>query len=396
MPHYGSRDSATPTLWPAWPQFGDAEIDAVTRVVHSQQLFAGENVREFESEFSSFIGSAHSIAVGNATQGLHLALAALDVGIGDEVIVTPCSWISSASCVLMQNAVPVFVDIEPRSLGLDPDCVLEAITERTKAIVLVHVLGYPAQVREICAIGLEYGIPVVEDASHAPGAATDGKKLGSWGSVGVFSFQQRKAISTGDGAMLTTNDGVIAERLWQLRSFGSEELSYNYRMSEFAAALGRLGLKRLETDNSERRRAAFYLERAFSEMGWIEVRHPRKNEVGAYYAIRLDVDLSDSESERFVHALARQGFPIRKVFSPLNKHPHFNPSKVPARGLPWLDPRYAVAPPRVTYADLYLPTAYEYTQGRVVELYAHPTITDEQLDNFVTRAQAAHKLVKGW
>ncbi|NBN96786.1 MAG: hypothetical protein EBV41_04065, partial [Actinobacteria bacterium] len=138
--------------WPTWPQFGEEEAAAVADVVRSQQLFAATHVRKFEQDFAQFLGSKRAVGIGNATQGLHLALAALNVGEGDEVITTPCSWISSSSCILMQNAVPVFIDIESESLGMDPALIERAITPLTKAILPVHILGYPARIPEICEV----------------------------------------------------------------------------------------------------------------------------------------------------------------------------------------------------------------------------------------------------
>ncbi|NDC49398.1 MAG: aminotransferase class I/II-fold pyridoxal phosphate-dependent enzyme [Micrococcales bacterium] len=190
--------------WPTWPQFGEEEAAAVADVVRSQQLFAATHVRKFEQDFAQFLGSKRAVGIGNATQGLHLALAALNVGEGDEVITTPCSWISSSSCILMQNAVPVFVDIESESLGMDPALIESVISPRTKAILPVHILGYPARIAEICEVAKAHGIPVVEDASHAPGASVNGKMVGTFGVMGVFSLQQRKTISTGDGGVICT------------------------------------------------------------------------------------------------------------------------------------------------------------------------------------------------
>jgi len=376
--------------WPEWPQYGELEADAVSQVVHSGQLFAAEKVRTFETEFAQYQGSAYAFGVGNATQGLHLALAALNVGEGDEVIVTPCSWISSASCVLMQNAVPVFADIEPESLGLDPEQVEQAITERTKAIVLVHVLGYPSLVKQVREVARKYSIPLVEDASHAPGAEVDGQKMGTFGDLGVFSLQQRKAISTGDGGIVCTDNEELAEKIRRLRSFGDSELSYNYRMTEFSAVLGSIGLEKLDRDNEQRRGAAEYLAVALQPDSWVRVRLTRSHEVGVYYAVALEVNLSDEQSTKFVSLLADQGFPIRKVFEPLNRHPHFTNPGVPARGYPWLSHSYQGFMEHGNYADLSLPVSYEYCYGRVLELYTHPGVTEEQLDKFTVAAGTAY------
>ncbi len=377
-------------LWPEWPQYGAREADAVSQVVHSGQLFAADEVRAFEREFAQYQGSAYAFGMGNATQGLHLALAALNVGEGDEVIVTPCSWISSASCVLMQNAIPVFADIEPESLGLDPTQVEQAITERTKAIVLVHILGYPSLVKQVREVARKYSIPLVEDASHAPGAEVDGQKMGTFGDMGVFSLHQRKAISTGDGGIVCTDNEELAEKIRRLRSFGDRELSYNYRMTEFSGALGRIGLEKLDGDNDQRRTAAEYLVVALETDSWIRVRLARSHEVGVYYAVALEVNLSDEQSTKFVSLLADLGFPIRKIFEPLNRHPHFATPDVPARGYPWLSHRYQGVMRSGGYADLQLPVSYEYCYGRVLELYAHPGVTDEQLDSFAAAARKAY------
>jgi perosamine synthetase len=368
--------------WPSWPQYGPREVDAVARVVKSQQLFAAAEVKTFEADFASFQGSKIAIGMGNATQGLHLALAALNVGEGDEVIVTPCSWISSSSCVLMQNAIPVFADIESESLGLDPDQVESKITEKTKAIIMVHILGYPAKIAELSKIAKKYSIPLIEDASHAPGAEVNGKKIGTFGEIGVFSLQQRKAISTGDGGVICTDNLELAEKIRRLRSFGHEELSYNYRMTEFSAALGRLGLERLDSENLERRQAAEWLSQNLVDLPWIKVRLVRQNEIGVYYAVALEVNLTDENSTDLIVKLNELGYPIRKAFEPLNRHPHFNPVQIPARGLPWISRLSADNPDLNYFANLDLPVAYEYCYGRVLELYAHPGITLEQLSKF--------------
>ena len=368
--------------WPIWPQYGEDEIGAVDRVVKSGQLFAAAEVKKFEERFAEFQETNFAVGLGNATQGLHLALAALNVGQGDEVIVTTCSWISTASCILMQNAVPVFCDIEPESLGLDPKKVEALITPLTKAIVTVHILGYPSKIRELAEVASRHSIPIVEDASHAPGAAIDGKKMGTFGVLGVFSLHQRKAISTGEGGVICTDNGDLAEKIRRLRSFGHPELSYNYRMSEFAGALGQVGLAKLDLHNREREQAAKYLAEKLTRIDWLRVRLARPTEVGVYYAVAIEINLPDEYITKLFEYLNQCGFPMRKAFEPLNRHPHFNSIIPPARGFPWLHPNYKGEMKNIKYADLDLPVAYEYCYGRVLELYAHPGITQRQLDIF--------------
>jgi dTDP-4-amino-4,6-dideoxygalactose transaminase len=164
--------------------------------------------------------------------------------------------------------------------------------------------------------------------------------MGTFGDLGVFSLQQRKAISTGDGGIVCSNNQKLAEKIRRLRSFGDPELSYNYRMTEFSGTLGRIGLEKLDGDNDQRRRAAEYLAVALEDDSWIRVRLARSHEVGAYYAVALEVNLSDEQSAKFVSLLADLGVPIRNVFTPLNRHPHFANPEVPARGYPWLNEKY--------------------------------------------------------
>lgn len=368
--------------WPKWPVYGNREYEAVNRVIRSNQLFAANEVKTFESDFKHYIGTNHAIGVGNATQGLHLALAALNVGTGDEVIVTNCSWISSASCILMQNAVPVFVDIESGSFGLNPELLESSISDRTKAIIDVNILGYPSRVDEISQIANRFNIPLIEDASHGPGSKLNNKMIGSFGSISVFSLQQRKAISTGDGGILCTDNESIAENLVKLRSFGSNQLSYNYRMSEFSAALGRLGLEKLEKENEARRESAKILEQLLSPYDWVKVRIAPENSVGVYYAIAIELNLPDPQCLAIIDEFAKLGVAIRKLFSPLNKHPNFNPLEDVARGLPWKERNYDGRMKNVEYSNLSFPVSEEYCNGRVMELYAHPGTTFEHLNAF--------------
>ena len=164
--------------WQRWPQFGEKHAKAVNDVIQSNQIFADRKVKKFEKEYSKYISSKFALGVGNATQGLHLSLHSLGIGHGDEVIVTPYSWISSASCVLMQGAIPVFVDIEPDSFGICPKELEKAITKRTKAVILVHVFGYPSKVEIISKICKENSIYLIEDASHVHGGLSNNKNLG--------------------------------------------------------------------------------------------------------------------------------------------------------------------------------------------------------------------------
>ncbi|MDA1373030.1 MAG: DegT/DnrJ/EryC1/StrS family aminotransferase [Proteobacteria bacterium] len=358
--------------WPSWPHFGEDESKAVQRVISSNQLFADREVRIFEHHFAEYVGVDFALGLGNATQGLHLALAALGVGSGDEVIVTPYSWISSASCVLMQNAIPIFCDIETKSLGLCIADVERKISKRTKAIILVHMFGYPARVADFVALAELHGISLIEDASHAHGAMVAGRKTGSFGAISVFSLHQRKAISVGDGGVLCTNNPLIYEKVRRLRSFGHEELSYNYRMTEFAGALGQVGLYKLDGHNAVRKVNAQSLAELLDESENFGVRLENPGESSVYYAVLIDVVAEIKNFDQKLENLIRLGIPVRKTWGLLHLHPHFNPAGTPARGLPWLASDYDGGMKGLRYSNVPLPVATHHCPNRLLELYVHP------------------------
>ena len=359
--------------WPEWPIYGQEERDAVDRVIRSNQIFADREVRKFEEQYADYIGCNYAAGLGNATQGLHLALAALGVGVGDEVIVTPYSWISSASCILMQNAIPIFCDIEGESFGLDPEKIEARISKRTKAIIVVHMFGYPARIIEIAAIAEKHGIPLIEDASHAHGARVGGVSIGKFGTVSVFSLHQRKSLSVGDGGVICTDHEAIHKKIHKLRSFGDNELSYNYRMTEFAGALGQVGLSKLENHNKIRRANAITLASLLEDTRQLRVHVARHDEYAVYYAVLIEIIEDVHNLDNRLTELQNLGIPIRKTWNPLHIHPHFNPiGNEPARGLPWKHPSYDGNQRGKKYSELDLPVTKRLCPDRVLELYVHP------------------------
>lgn len=359
--------------WPSWPKFDDEHKAAVNRVIDSNQLFAAQEVKSFELEFSGYVRTKHAIGVGNATQALHLALAALNIGPGDEVIVTPYSWISSASCVLMQSAIPVFVDIEVDSFGICPEKLESAITPRTKAVILVHMFGLSSKVRDILSICTRRGIHLIEDASHAHGAKLMNKALGTFGSIGVFSLHQRKAIPTGDGGILVTDDEKIAQKLHRLRSFGDSQLSYNYRMTEFSAALGRVALGRLTYENSIRRSHHETLKGILSG-GSVSVIDPHPDSFGVFYSNLLDLNISSGRQERVLNFCRERHVPLKRTWVPLNKHPHFKRDNMIGRVTPWDHIENFVEP-----SDRVLANSELYQEHRLFELDCHPLVSSESV-----------------
>jgi len=228
-------------------------------------FLGGRMVRRFESDFARRFGVDYAVSVNSATSGLSTALAAADIGPGDEVITTCLSFNATALSILVFNSIPVFVDISSRNFCLDPEKVRAAVTERTKAILVVHLLGFPADMDEIMDIARESGLKVIEDCAQAPGTKYKGRHVGTIGDIGVFSFQETKNMMTGEGGMITTNDPGLARKCRLIRNHGesipdeswSDDalvniVGMNFRMTELTAALGVAQLKKLDANNRAR------------------------------------------------------------------------------------------------------------------------------------------------
>lgn len=268
-----------PRIPVAAPNLGEEEAEAARRVILSGWVTQGPEVAAFEKEFAAYVGAAHACAVSNCTTALHLALMAVGVGEGDEVITVSHSFIATANAIVYCRAKPVFVDIGEGGFNIDPELVEAAITPRTKAILCVHQLGMPCDLATLVAIGRRHGIPVIEDAACAIGSEIEWD--GAWqkigrphGDIACFSFHPRKVITTGDGGMLTTNNPRYDEkfRLWRQHGMTVldsvrhsstqvvfetyDEVGYNYRMTDMQAAVGRVQLQRLPGIVAARRRLA--------------------------------------------------------------------------------------------------------------------------------------------
>jgi len=249
------------------PLIGSREKIAVLDILDSGMIAQGECVKEFENKWAEYHGVRYAIAVSSGTAALHLALLAHRIGPGDEVITTPFSFIASSNAILMTGARPVFADIDPATYNIAPSYIPSLITRRTKAILPVHLYGYPANMDAISEIAEEHRLPVIEDSCQAIGASIRGKKVGTFG-TGCFSLYATKNITTGEGGMITTNDDEINRQCRLLRHHGmsqpyiQETFGYNYRMTDIAAAIGLVQLSRLDHFTRTRiRNAAFYLSR---------------------------------------------------------------------------------------------------------------------------------------
>jgi perosamine synthetase len=250
----------------AKPVLGQEEERAVIDVLRSGQLSLGPKLAEFETLFAERVGAAHASAVSSGTAGLHLALRAVGVQAGDEVITSPFSFVASANAVLYCDATPVFAEIDPVTLNLDPAAAEAAITPRTKAILPVHIFGYPADMRAFERIAREHGLALVEDACEALGARhADGAPVGGRGNPAVFGFYANKQLTTGEGGMVTLADAALKQRIDSERNQGRapdmdwldhDRLGFNYRLSELACALGIAQLDRLDEMLAQRARVA--------------------------------------------------------------------------------------------------------------------------------------------
>ncbi|HET8523478.1 MAG TPA: DegT/DnrJ/EryC1/StrS family aminotransferase, partial [Thermomicrobiales bacterium] len=277
-----------------------------------------------------YIGVAEGVAVNSGTSGLHLCLAALGVGPGDEVITSPFSFVASANCALYQGATPVFVDIDPQTLTIDPNRVEAAITPRTRAILPVDVFGQPAAAEQLDEIGRRHGIPVIYDACEAIGAERNGRRAGRWGQAAVFAFYPNKQITTGEGGMIVTDDPDYARVLRSLCNQGRDDngtwmnhvrLGYNYRLDEMSAALGLSQLARIDMILAQRAQvAAWYAER-LNDVEGIERPYvtPETTRMSWFvYVVRIDEAVG---RDRIMARLAEDGIPSRPYFVPIHLQP---------------------------------------------------------------------------
>ena len=287
-----------------WPSLSEDEVEAASVVLRSGKLnyWTGEEVRQFENEFASFAGCQHAIAVANGTVALELALYALRIGTGDEVIVPSRTFVASASCAIMRGAKPVFADVDPISQTLTASTIREVLSPSTKAIIAVHLAGWPCDMDPIIELAREHGLKVIEDCAQAHGASYKGRPVGCLGDAAAFSFCQDKIMSTGgEGGMLTTNDDELWERAWSFKDHGKDHdaahrqqtstgfrwlhdsFGTNWRLTEMQAAIGRSLLAKLPGQLDLRRRNANILSQRFSALPALRVTIPPEEISHAYY-----------------------------------------------------------------------------------------------------------------
>jgi hypothetical protein len=321
-------------LFHAWPHYDEDEIAVVAEVLHSGKVnyWTGEQARLFESEYAAHVGTRHAIALANGTVALELALHAFGIGQGDEVITTSRTFIASASAAVMRGAVPVIADVDPVSQNITLAEIQRLTTPRTKAIIPVHLAGWPCDMDSIMAFANERGIKVVEDCAQAHGAVYRGKPVGSFGHAAAFSFCQDKIISTGgEGGMLVTNDDAAWKKAWAYKDHGKsfdavynrehtpgyrwihESFGTNWRMTEMQAAIGRLQLRKLAGWIGRRRGNAALLTDGFTQIRGLRVTLPPPEAGHAYYKYYVFIEPKMLRQEwgrdRIMQAINAEGVP---------------------------------------------------------------------------------------
>ncbi|HEY4428160.1 MAG TPA: DegT/DnrJ/EryC1/StrS family aminotransferase [Solirubrobacteraceae bacterium] len=301
----------------ARPVLGEAEERAVIEVLRSGQLSLGPRVAEFERRFAERVGAEHACAVSSGTAGLHLALRAAGVGPGDEVVTSPFSFVASANAALYEGARPVFADVDPVTHNLDPAAAAAAVGERTRALLPVHIFGYPADMPAFERLAARHGISIVEDACEALGAVhADGTPVGGRGNPAVFGFYANKQLTTGEGGMVTLGDGAIKLRLDSERNQGRapdmgwldhDRLGFNYRLSDLACALGIAQLERLGEMLAARARVAERYREALSGIEGLQL--PCADAGGdrrGWFVFVVQLP-AGADRDGVVHALAARG-----------------------------------------------------------------------------------------
>ena len=315
------------------PDITESEINAVVEVLRSPRLSLGPKLEEFERNIAEYVGAKHAIAVNSGTSGLHLCVKSLNLKSGDEIITTPFSFIASANVLLFENCVPVFVDIDARTLNIDAGKIEAAITERTKAIMVVHVFGRPSPMREIKQIAAKYNLKIIEDACEAIGAESENRRVGNLGDCGVFAFYPNKQITTGEGGIIVTDDEKIARECRMRRNQGRDaelgwfdhaELGYNYRLSDINCALGIEQLKRIDEILSKREAAARkYHERLKGNPHLIipDIEFEKGRVSWFVYVVRLRENFTREQRDLVIEEMRKNGIGCGRYFAPIHLQP---------------------------------------------------------------------------
>lgn len=359
----------------------DADVEAVVATLRSDWLTTGPKVLEFEEAFAAKLGASFAVSFSSGTAALHAAAHAAGLQAGDEAITTPLTFAATANCVLYQQATPVFADVLPDTLTIDPNEIQSKITSRSKAILPVDYAGHPADLDAILQIADNYGLVVIEDACHALGAQSHGRNVGSMAHMTVFSFHPVKHITTGEGGMVTTDNPDYASTLRRFRNHGISsdararqsagqwyyemvDLGFNYRLPDVACALGLQQLSSLEPNLSRRREIAARYDGAFRELDPVQIPDIQNDVNSAWhlYPIRLRLHRLSSTRNEFFQALRAENIGVNVHYIPVHLHPYYR-SRFGYEG-----GEYPVAE-----------AAYE----RLLSLPMFPSMTDRDVDDVI-------------
>jgi dTDP-4-amino-4,6-dideoxygalactose transaminase len=326
--------------FPSYNFIGKEELKAARDVIstgvlskflgcHDPDFMGGPKVQEFETKWAVHMGAKFAISVNSCTSGLYAACGAVGIGPGDEVIVSPYTMSASASCVLAYNAIPVFADVDEDTFCISPETIAKVISSRTKAIVVVHIMGRPADMDGIMQLAKEHNLKIIEDCAQSPGAIYKNKKVGTIGDIGVFSLNYHKTIHTGEGGVAITDNEELATRLRLIRNHAEAVcgdmgvtnlvnlLGFNYRMTEIEAAIGIEQLKKLDKLTEPRIKLANYLTEKLSNIKGITPPEVKSYEKHVYYIypIKYDENVTGISRDVFVNALNAEGIPFFQGYS---------------------------------------------------------------------------------
>ena len=379
---------------PRWPIFDEEDKEAVIEALESRhwcRLYPNSKADLFEKAFAEYHDAKYGIAVSNGTVSLELSLKTAGVGLGDEVLVPAVTFIATASAVTEVGAIPIFVDIDPETATMSPEALEKAITEKTKAVIVVHYGGYPANFDEILPKVKKNNLFLIEDAAHAHGTEWKGRKIGAIGDMGSFSFQESKSLTAGEGGIVLTDHDELAEKARLIHNIGRVLgrpgyehyiLSSNYRLSEIQAALLLSGLRRLPEQVDTKHENGEYLASELKKIGGVEPlkRDPRVTKRGYYFfVIRYDPKEFDGlPRDKFLEALRAEGIPAGKGYGmPLYKQPAFQKER-----LKGIIPKGVQVP---DYENIYLPAAEEFT-AREITLPHQLLLADKEALDLIIRS----------
>jgi dTDP-4-amino-4,6-dideoxygalactose transaminase len=397
---------------PEEADIGPPEINAAIRVLKSNKLsqLSGEEVTEFEEEFAEYYGVRNAVATSSGTTALHAALAGIGIGPGDEVVLPPYTFIATANAILHQNGIPIFADIDPLTFNISARAIQEKVSPRTRAVMPVHMLGNPAEMDEILKVAKEKNLFVIEDCAQADGAEYKGRKVGTFGDVGCFSFYLNKNITSGgEGGMVITNNDALTEKIRSICNHCRVKespfpnvpshnvywgIGYNYRMTSVQAAIGRVQLKKLDKLNNVRRKNAAFLTKELAGVEGVEIPPVRPYVKHVYWAFGVKIlkDKLGVTRDQFAQALLKEGIKT-EGYCPIPVHLQEVFRKKVGYGnthYPFDSPLYKG---KVEYREGLCPEGEKLSQEDLL-LPVYPTLTGKDLDDVAYGVKKVAKLLK--